>query len=98
MTPARHSDGVCVGLFVPGSDHLTAYNLYAEAYQYAGRMGMVYGLPRHVFDEERIERWAERRGALVKSIEDAALGMASVYRAIGLPLPPRMLNAGEEVL
>ena len=66
------------GLIVPGSDHLTAYNLYVEAYQYAGRMGTVYGLPRHVFDEERIERWAERRGALVKSIEDAALGMASV--------------------
>jgi len=86
------------GLIVPGSDHLTAYNLYAEAYQSAGRMGTVYGLPRHIFDEERIERWAERRGALVKSIEDAALGMASVYRAIGLPLPSRMLNAGEEAL
>jgi len=86
------------GLIVPGSDHLTAYNLYAEAYQFAGRMGTVYGLPRHIFDEERIERWATRRGALVKSIEDAALGMASVYRAVGLPLPSRMLNAGEEEL
>jgi HrpA-like RNA helicase len=86
------------GLIVPGSDHLTAYNLYAEAYQYAGRMGSVYGLPRHVFDEERIERWAERRGALVKSIEDAALGMASIYRAVGLPLPSAMPNAGEDAL
>jgi len=86
------------GLIVPGSDHLTAYNLYAEAYGYAGRMGSVYGLPRHVFDEERIERWAERRGALVKSIEDAALGMASVYRSVGAPLPTRMANAGEEIL
>jgi ATP-dependent helicase HrpA len=86
------------GLIVPGSDHLTAYNLYAEAYSAAGSMGSVYGLPRHVFDEERIERWAERRGALVKSIEDAALGMASVYRAVGSPLPQRMANAGEETL
>jgi hypothetical protein len=86
------------GLIVPGSDHLTAYNLYAEAYQYAGRMGEVYGLPRHLFDEEKIERWAERRGALVKSIEDAALGMASIYRAVGLPLPTRLSNAGEETL
>src|SRR6185369_13678186 len=86
------------GLIVPGSDHLTAYNLYAEAYQAAGSMGTVYGLPRHLFDEERIERWAERRGALVKSIEDAALGMASIYRSIGLPLPVRMSNAGEETL
>jgi hypothetical protein len=86
------------GLIVPGSDHLTAYNLYAEAYGYAGNMGTVYGLPRHVFNEERIERWAERRGALVKSIEDAALGMASVYRSVGIPLPTRMTNAGEEVL
>src|SRR5881275_1607414 len=86
------------GLIVPGSDHLTAYNLYAEAYGSAGSMGSVYGLPRHVFDEERVERWAERRGALVKSVEDAALGMASVYRAIGSPLPQRMSNAGERVL
>ena len=79
------------GLIVPGSDHLTAYNLYAEAY-HARRhaWASVYGLPRHLFDEERIERWAERRGALVKSIEDAALGMASIYRAVGLPLPTRM--------
>ena len=86
------------GLIVPGSDHLTAYNLYAEAYSYAGSMGQVYGLPRHLFDEERIERWAERRGALVKSIEDAALGMASVYRGVGLPLPEQMPNAGEREL
>jgi len=86
------------GLIVPGSDHLTAYNLYAEAYSSAGRMGEVYGLPRHIFDETRIERWAERRGALVKAVEDAALGMASVYRAVGLPLPARMVNAGEEAL
>jgi HrpA-like helicases len=86
------------GLMIPGSDHLTAYNLYADAYAYAGRMGSVYGLPRHVFDEERIERWAERRGALVKSIEDAALGMSSIYRAVGLPLPNRMPMAHDDTL
>ncbi len=86
------------GLILAGSDHLTAYNLYAEAYSRAGGMGTVYGLPRHVFDEDRIQRWAERRGALVKSIEDAALGMASIYRAVGLPLPSRMSLATEETL
>jgi ATP-dependent helicase HrpA len=86
------------GLIIPGSDHLTAYNLYAEAYTRAGNMGSVYGLPRHLFDEERIGKWAERRGALVKSIEDAALGMASIYRAIGLPLPTRMPLATETTL
>jgi ATP-dependent helicase HrpA len=86
------------GLIVPGSDHLTAYNLYAEAFSYAGSMGEVYGLPRHIFDEQRIEVWADRRGALVKSIEDAALGMASVYRGVGLPLPERMSTAGAREL
>jgi ATP-dependent helicase HrpA len=86
------------GVIVPGSDQLTAYNLYAEAFQTAGRMGEVYGLPRHLFDEQEIDEWAERRGVLVKSIEDAALGMASIYRAVGLPLPDRMSNAGENVL
>ena len=86
------------GVTVPGSDHLTAYNLYAEAYQTAGEMGEVYGLPRHIFDEQTIDEWAERRGVLVKSIEDAALGMASIYRAVGLELPATMSNAGESVL
>ena len=86
------------GVTVPGSDHLTAYNLYAEAYATAGRMGEVYGLPRHLFDEQAIDEWAERRGVLVKSIEDAALGMASIYRAVGLPLPSEMRNAGEGAL
>jgi ATP-dependent helicase HrpA len=86
------------GVTVPGSDHLTAYNLYAEAYQTAGHMGTVYGLPRHLFDEQAVDEWAERRGVLVKSIEDAALGMASIYRAVGLDLPTRMVNAGERVL
>jgi ATP-dependent RNA helicase HrpA len=86
------------GVVVPGSDHLTAYNLYAEAYQTAGYVGEVYGLPRHLFDEAKIDRWAERRGVLVKSIEDAALGMASIFRAVGLELPARMSNAGERTL
>ncbi len=85
------------GLVVPGSDHLTAYNLYAEAYERTGRIGEVYGLPRHLFDEEASLEWAEQRGALVKAIEDAALGMASVYRALGLPLPTRMPYADEAV-
>ncbi|MGH7670807.1 MAG: DEAD/DEAH box helicase, partial [Gemmatimonadaceae bacterium] len=86
------------GLILAGSDHLTAYNVYAEAFARAGRMGEVYGLPRHLFDEERMESWAERRGVLVKSVEDAALGMASVYRAVGVPLPTRMPHAGDDTL
>jgi ATP-dependent helicase HrpA len=86
------------GVTVPGSDHLTAYNLYAEAFQTAGRMGSVYGLPRHLFDEQTVDEWAEERGVLVKSIEDAALGMASIYRAVDLPLPDTLTNAGESTL
>lgn len=84
------------GLIVPGSDHLTAYNLYADAYRRHGSVGEVYGLPRHVFGDA-IDEWAERRGALVKAIEDASLGIASIYRAIGLPLPSRMALAGDAV-
>src|SRR4051795_5127299 len=52
------------GLIVPGSDHLTAYNVYAEAYRVAGYVGEVYGLPRHLFREEEIAEWAEDRGVL----------------------------------
>ncbi len=77
------------GLVVPGSDHLTAYNLYAEGFTRCGYIGEVYGLPRHLFDDS-VEQWAEERGVLVKAIEDAALGMASVYRALDLELPARM--------
>jgi ATP-dependent helicase HrpA len=84
------------GVTVPGSDNLTAYNLYAEAFTHCGYIGEVYGLPRHLFDES-VERWAERRGVLVKSIEDAALASASIYRSLGLELPVRMINARDHI-
>jgi hypothetical protein len=84
------------GVVVPGSDHLTAYNLYAEAFTHCGYIGEVYGLPRQLFDES-IESWAERRGVLVKAIEDAALAMASIYRSLGLELPTRMVNARDHI-
>jgi hypothetical protein len=83
------------GLVVPGSDHLTAYNVYAEAFASAGYMGQVYGLPRHLFDD-RIEEWAEQRGVLVKAIEDTALAMASVFRGVGIELPGRLSYARED--
>jgi len=85
------------GLIVSGSDHLTAYNVYAEAFAKAGYMGKVYGLPRQLFDEAEINRWADRRGVLVKAIEDTALAMASVYRGVGLPLPDVMPLVTDEV-
>ena len=85
------------GLLVKGSDHLTAYNVFVEAVNSCGRIGEVYGLPRHVFDEEKLAEWAERRGVLVKAIEDIALGTASVYRALELPLPEKLPYAGRAI-
>ncbi len=80
------------GLLVPGSDHLTTYNVYAEAFTRCGYLGAVYGLPRQLFDES-VERWAEERGVLVKALEDSALAMASIFRSVGLPLPNTMPRA-----
>jgi ATP-dependent helicase HrpA len=85
------------GLMVPGSDHLTAYNIFAEAVNQHGRLGEVYGLARHLFTES-LEEWAEQRGVLVKAIEDAALGLASVYRALELRLPATLPYADERML
>ena len=85
------------GLIAPGSDHLTAYNVYAEAVNKHGYLGEVYGLPRHLF-RETIDQWAEGRGVLVKAIEDVALGLASVYRQLELPLPERLPHAGEKAV
>src|SRR5213592_2956631 len=85
------------GLAVAGSDHLTAYNVYAEAVNKHGYLGEVYGLPRHLFHES-VDAWAEGRGVLVKAIEDVALGTASVYRQLELPLPERLAYAGDKTL
>ena len=85
------------GVLVSGSDHLTAYNLYAEAYRLYGSIGEVYGLPRHVFAPE-LDEWAERRGVLVKAIEDTALAAASVYRSVGVPLPAQLSPARDATL
>ena len=84
------------GLLVRGSDNLTAYNVYADAFSHCGYAGEVYGLPRHLFDDS-VERWAERRGVLVKSMEDAALAMASIYRAVGIALPSAMPRVSEAI-
>ncbi len=84
------------GVVVNGSDHLTAYNLYAEAVNQHGYLGEVYGLPRHLF-EDGLEEWAERRGVLVKAIEDIALGTASVYRSLELALPKQLPYASKEL-
>ena len=85
------------GVRVNGSDHLTAYNLFAEAVNRHGHLGEVYGLPRHLFDEAGLDGWAENRGVLVKAIEDVALGTASVYRALEMPLPEKLPYAGREL-
>jgi ATP-dependent helicase HrpA len=85
------------GVLVSGSDHLTAYNLFAEAVNQHGYLGQVYGLPRHLFDEAGLAEWAERRGVLVKAIEDTALGLASVYRSLELPLPKQLPYASKEI-
>jgi hypothetical protein len=85
------------GLIVSGSDHLTAYNVFAEAVDQFGYLGEVYGLPRHLFSEE-LEQWAEGRGVLVKAIEDVALGTASVYRTLELPLPEKFPAAGSQTV
>jgi hypothetical protein len=84
------------GLIANGSDHLTAYNIFAEAVNQHGYPGEVYGLPRHLF-EDGLEEWAERRGVLVKAIEDTALGLASVYRSLELPLPRQLAYASKDL-
>ena len=87
-------DRVLDGMLIPGSDHLTAYNVYAEAFTRYGYVGNVYGLPRQLFHDE-IAEWAEAKGVLVKSLEDAALAMASVYRSLNAPLPTALPKATE---
>jgi HrpA-like RNA helicase len=85
-----------VGLEVYDSDHLTAYNLYAEAVNQYGHLGTVHGLPRHLFVDE-IDEWAESRGVLVKAIEDVALGMASVYRTLEMRLPKSLPMVNRDI-
>jgi hypothetical protein len=83
---------------IAGSDHLTAYNIYQHALDELGTIGHVYGLPRHVFVEEELAKWCDERGVLVRSIEDAALAIASIYRSLDMELPrhmPRVNRATE---
>jgi len=84
------------GVTASGSDHLTAYNLFAEAVNRYGTIGEVHGLARHLFDDG-VDEWAERRGVLLKAIEDASLGLASVFRALELPLSVTLPYATKEL-
>jgi hypothetical protein len=84
-------------LIVPGSDHLTSYNIYEEALRRCGSVGTVYDLPRHVFAPEELEVWADGRGVLVRSIEDTALAVAAIYRALDLELPAELPRLDDEL-
>ncbi len=83
---------------VRGSDHLTAYRLYQGCLEDCGTLGSVYGLPRHVFDQEALAQWGEERGVLVRSIEDAALALASIYRSLELSLPASLPRLNDRLL
>ncbi len=85
------------GLIVSGSDHLSGYNIYAEAVAECGRVGKVYGLERHQFDENA-DAWSENRGVLLKAIEDIALGTASVLRTLELPFPELLPRARRQIV
>ena len=78
------------GLIVAGSDHLTTYNLYAEAFACCRLYRRSSRFAAPFIRAEAINKWAEERGVLVKSIEDAALAMACVFRSVNLPLPEKM--------
>jgi len=84
-------------LVTPGSDHLTGYNVFAEAVNECGAIGSVYGLERHEFDES-ISEWAESRGVLVKGIEDIALGMASIMRTLERRLPEKLPRTSPQIV
>ena len=83
------------GLLVPGSDHLTAYNLYADAYAAHGYRGRGVRAASAISLRKGSRSGREERGALVKTVEDAALGMASIYRSLELDLPDKLPIAGE---
>ena len=91
----RQQDNDIGEYVVSGSDNLTAYAIYRDALETCGTLGSVYGLPRHVFEPEALEKWAEERGVMMRSIEDAALAIASIYRGMDLELPRTLpkLNA-----
>lgn len=92
----RQQDNDIGEFVVKGSDHLTVYRIYEAALRTCGALGQVYGLPRHVFDEEMITQWTDERGVMVRSLEDGALAIASIYRSLDLPLPrsmPRLNDA-----
>src|SRR5438034_7459478 len=54
------------GLIVSGSDHLTAYNVYAEAVNNHGYLGEVYGLPRPLAHRTIVSR-KDRKGTRLNS-------------------------------
>ena len=93
----RQQDNDIGAYVVKGSDHLTAYAIYQDALETTGSLGSVYGLPRHVFEPEALEKWCEERGVMMRSIEDAALAIASIYRGMDLELPRSLPRLNREL-
>ena len=85
------------GVVVNGSDHLTAYNLYAEAVNQHGYLGEVYGLPRHLFEDGsgRLGRATRRAGEGDRG-RGARRGVGLPRRS-SCPLPKQLPYAAKEL-
>ena len=83
------------GLIVPGSDHLTAYNLYAEAYRRAGSMGRCTAC-RATCSTKSASSGGPSDAARSSSRSRTRRSgwRASIARSAS-PLPARMTSAGE---
>lgn len=75
---------------VPGSDHLTLYNIVAHAINNFAEIVDDKGYTEYRFKEKEFYGWAEEKGINVKEIEEIALALKSIRHNLGMPIPKKL--------
>jgi hypothetical protein len=82
---------------VPGSDHLTLYNIVAHAISNFAEITDDKGYTEYSFREKEFYDWAEAKGVNAKEIEEIALALKSILHNQGMPLPEKLVQADKKM-
>jgi len=82
---------------VPGSDHLTLYNIVAHAITNFAEIGNDKGYTEYRFTEEEFHDWTEKKDINAKEIEEIALALKSILHNQGMPIPEKLARADDKM-
>lgn len=82
---------------VPGSDHLTLYNIIAYAISNFAEIADSKGYTEYEFRQKEFYAWTDKKGIRAREIEEIALALKSILHNLKMPIPEKLPQADEHL-